>query len=114
MIVRLKTGLKVKIWSDNPNCTLNVYDACINFDPEVNTTIIINYSDVHPEDLKKLAFYKYDEDMKEILQGVSEQCAIETEEWEKESILDRTCPHCKTIWEDHIAALTCPCLEREV
>lgn len=31
----------------------------------------------------------------------------------QESILYRRCPHCGTVWEDSIAALTCPCLERE-
>lgn len=62
MIVKLKTGLKVKVWSDNPDCTLHVYDAGIDFDPEVNITTKVNYSDIHPDDLKKLAFYKYDPD----------------------------------------------------
>lgn len=31
----------------------------------------------------------------------------------QESVLYRRCPHCGTVWEDSIAALTCPCLERE-
>jgi len=22
------------------------------------------------------------------------------------------CPHCQTVWEDNLAVLTCPCLER--
>ena len=51
------------------------------------------------------------EDQDDILRGLTEQCAIETEEWEKESRERSTCPHCGTVWEDHIAALTCPCLD---
>ena len=52
------------------------------------------------------------EDQDEILRGLSEQCAIETDEWEEESLKARTCPHCGTVWEDHIAALTCPCMDQ--
>ena len=64
MTITLKSGLKVNIYSDNPDCTLHVYDAGIDFDPEVHTTTQINYSEVEEKDLLNLAFYKFDPELK--------------------------------------------------
>lgn len=59
-IIRLTNGQKVKVWSDNSNCTLHVFDVEIEFDADTTMTTQIPYSTVHPDDMKKLAFYKFD------------------------------------------------------
>jgi hypothetical protein len=45
----------------------------------------------------------------ELFRGLTDQAAIECEEWEQQNKLKCTCLYCKTVWEDEIAMLTCPC-----
>ena len=57
-IIKLTTGIKVKIWSDNEDCTLHVFDADTSFDPYSTYLTVVNYSEVAKEYRKELAFYK--------------------------------------------------------
>lgn len=57
-IITLINGSKVKLYSDNDDCTLQVFDTDIIFNPESTYLTTINYAIVSIEDRKELSFYK--------------------------------------------------------
>lgn len=58
--IRLNSGLKVHVLSDNDDCTLHVLYDDVDSPFEISRAcpVKINYSEVAPEDRHKLSFYK--------------------------------------------------------